>query len=83
MEASGKYFRREVFPQGQHTQAAVQSWPSLHLVRAAELGSMSHPANAGFEGVKGSWRAAEAWHCVAGLESLKRAQERRLVKMQP
>lgn len=33
--------------------------------------------------MKGSWRAAEDWHCVAGLESLKRAQERLPVKVQP
>jgi len=23
----------------------------------------SHPGGTGFEGMKGSWRAAEAWHC--------------------
>lgn len=28
------------------------------------------------------WKTAEAWHCVAGLESLKRAQEELLVKVQ-
>ena len=31
----------------------------------------------------GSWRATEAWHCVAGLGTLKRAQERLLVGVQP
>ena len=24
--------------------------------------SKSHPGGAGFEGLKGSWRTAEAWH---------------------
>jgi hypothetical protein len=23
----------------------------------------NHPAGTGFEGMKGSWRTAEAWHC--------------------
>ena len=23
----------------------------------------NHPGGAGFEGMKGSWRAAETWHC--------------------
>lgn len=41
----------------------------------------SLPGGTGFEGIKGSWEAAEAWHCVAGLESLKRAQERLLEKV--
>ena len=36
-----------------------------------------------FEGMKGCDRAMEAQHYVAGLESLKRAQERLLVKVQP
>lgn len=31
--------------------------------------------------MKGSWREIEAWHYVAGLESLKRIQERIFVKM--
>ena len=31
----------------------------------------NHPGGTGFKGMKGSWRAAEAWHC-----------ERPLVKMQ-
>ena len=33
--------------------------------------------------MKGAWRAAEAWHCVAGLELPKRAHERLLAKVQP
>lgn len=61
-----------------------QTWPKLYLVLAAELGSCkSHPEGAGFEVVKGSWGAAEAWQCVAGLESPKRAQKKLLVKVQP
>lgn len=34
--------------------------------------------------LKGSWRASATWHCVAGagLESLKKAPERLLVKVQ-
>ena len=43
----------------------------------------SHPGGTGFEGRKGSWRAAEAWHCVTGLESLNRAQEKLMMKEQP
>lgn len=40
---------------------------------AAKLGSVKNdPGGIGFEGVKRSWRAAEAWRCVAGLGSLKR-----------
>lgn len=32
---------------------------------AAKLGSVkSHPGSAGFTGKKGSWREAEAWHCL-------------------
>jgi hypothetical protein len=23
----------------------------------------NHPGSTGFEGMKGSWRSAEAWHC--------------------
>ena len=33
--------------------------------------------------MKGSWRAAEAWHCVAGLESLKKGLKGSLVRVQP
>lgn len=32
--------------------------------------------------MKRLWTPAEAWHCVTGLESPKRAQERLLVKVQ-
>lgn len=34
-------------------------------------------------GLKGSWREAEDWHYGTKLESLKRTQERPLVKVQP
>ena len=42
-----------------------------------------HPGGTGFEGMKELSRAAEAWHCVAGMGFLKKAQERLLVKVQP
>jgi hypothetical protein len=44
---------------------------------AAELGSIivSYPGGTGFEDMKESWKAAEAWHGMAGLESLSRAQK--------
>lgn len=29
--------------------------------------SVSHPGRTGFEGMKGSWRASEAWHCEKPL----------------
>lgn len=58
--------------------------PRLCLLLSAELSTVkSHPGETGFEGTKGSWRAADAGHCVAGLEPLKRAQERIFVKVQP
>ena len=50
---------------------------------AVKFGSVSHPGGTDFEGMKGSWREAEAWHCVAGLGSLKKAEERLLIKVQP
>lgn len=68
-----------MFSESQHTEG--QGCASLTL--AAEPGSVSHSGAAGFEGVKGSWRPTEACHCAEGLEFLKRAQERLLVKVQP
>lgn len=41
----------------------------------------SHPVGAGFEDVKGSGRADEAWHCVAVLKSTKRTLDRLLVNV--
>lgn len=35
----------------------------------------------GFEGTKGPWKAAEAWHCVSGLEVLKTGQEVSMVRV--
>lgn len=32
--------------------------------------------------MKGLWKTAEGWHCEEGSESLKRAQEELLVKVQ-
>lgn len=36
------------------------------------VGCKSHPNGISFEGMKESWRAVQAWHCVAGLNPLKR-----------
>ena len=41
--------------------------------------SKSQLGSTGFETIKGSWRAAEAWHNVVGLESLKKRQEREVI----
>ena len=30
----------------------------------------NHPDGTGFEGIKGSWRAAEAWHCERPWEAI-------------
>ena len=63
-------------------EAVFQTWPRLYLT--AELGLVveESPGDTGFEGMKLSWREAEPWHCVAGMESLKRTQEGLLVKVQ-
>lgn len=37
---------------------------------------VSLPGGTGFKGMKGSWGIVEISHCVVGLESLKRVQER-------
>ena len=53
-----------MFSQGPHIEVVFQRQPKLYLVLAVKLGSVkSHPGGPGFEGMKGSWRAAEAWHC--------------------
>ena len=31
---------------------------------------VSHPGGSGFEGIKGSWRAAEVWHCERPGEAI-------------
>lgn len=52
-----------MFSQGQYTEAVFQKWPGLYLVPAAKPGSVkNHPGRAGFEGMKGSGKAAEVWH---------------------
>lgn len=43
----------------------------------------SHPGGTLFESVMESERAAEAWPCVAGLDSLQRVPERLLLEVQP
>jgi hypothetical protein len=49
---------------------------------AAELGSIRvSQVVLASEGMRWSWNAVETWNFVAGLESLKRAQERLLVKV--
>lgn len=40
----------------------LQSWPRLYLVLAVRLGKASYPGGNSFEGMKGSCKAAEAWH---------------------
>jgi hypothetical protein len=61
-------------------EAVFQTWLRLYLVLTAELCSVR--GGTGFGGMNRSWRTAEAWHCVAGIESPKRAVERLLVKVQ-
>ena len=56
--------------------------PGVYLVLAPELGNMSHIGHTGFEGVKGSWKTAETWHSLVGLETLKESQKWLLVKVQ-
>jgi len=64
-------------------RVSTQKLCSTHgQVLAVELGSINKdPGGANFEAMKGSWRTAEAWHCVAGWKFLERAQERLLVKV--
>ena len=62
-----------MFLQGQHTEAVVH-WErnnAAHGRPAAEPGKqcVSLPPGAAFEVTKRSWRAAEAWHSVAGSGS--------------
>lgn len=55
-----------MFPQGWHTEAVVQRHQGcLYFVLEADL-----VVNAGFEGRKGSWRTAEAWHCERPDEAI-------------
>lgn len=50
--------------------AVVQGKVRLPLMLVAELADVkNYPYGTGFEYMKGSWRAARAWYCVAGLES--------------
>ena len=56
--------------------AKVRPWVEHHMRRYE-----NQPGGADFEDVKGSWRAAEAWYCVAVLESTKRALDRLLVNV--
>ena len=60
----------------------LHKWPRLHLVLAARLCSVSHPYVIGLEGMKGHGEQLRLGG-VAGLESLKRAQEMLLVKVYP
>jgi hypothetical protein len=56
-----------VFKGGQNCTLFCQ--PNLIMCKSIPIGT-------GFEGMKGSWTAAEPWHCVRG-------QERPLEKVQP
>jgi hypothetical protein len=48
----------------EHRKAVFQSQPQLYLVLQLDLVMCnSHPGGTGFEGMKGSWRAAEAQDC--------------------
>lgn len=47
---------------------------------ATELGSLSHPDDTGLEGMKQSWRIAEAWVPGGRVESPRRGQKRPLVE---
>lgn len=57
-----------MFPEHQDTEAVFQRRPKLHLALLAELGSIS--IGTGFEGPKGSWRAAGDWHCKRPEEAI-------------
>ena len=57
-----------MFPESQHTEAVFQRRPKLHLALLAELGIIS--IGTGFEGPKGSWKAAEDWHCKRPEEAI-------------
>lgn len=51
----------------------VQGKVRPHLMLVAELANVkNYPYSTGFEYMIGSWRAARAWYCVAGLESQKK-----------
>lgn len=53
--------------------SVVQRKVMLHLMLAVELHDVkNYPFGTSFEGMKRSWRAAKAWHRVAGLESWKK-----------
>ena len=48
----------------------LQMWPMLYLVQTICLGiCKSHPDGTGFEGMKGSWRTADAWYCESPGEA--------------
>lgn len=49
----------EVFPHGQHKETVIEKGPTLHFV-LAKLSCVNLPGGTGFEGMQGSWRAAEA-----------------------
>ena len=46
-----------------------QNWLRLDLILAGRLGKC-HPGGTSFEGLKGSFRAAEAWHCERSGEAI-------------
>lgn len=58
---------------------------SLSTMRGHErpFGECTDSGKVEASGLKGSWREAEAWHCVAGSESLKKAQKRLPMREHP
>ena len=57
MKPSGKCFLRE-------QRSCVSEIAKVILVLQLDLVMCkNHPGGTGFEGMKGSWRAAEAWDC--------------------
>lgn len=53
-----------MFSHGLHIESVFQRQPRLYLMLAAERGSVKiHSDDTGFEGMKGPWRVADAWHC--------------------
>lgn len=56
--------------------------PRLHLFLVTKLDSMCSPGGTSFEDMNVSCSADEDWHCETELGSLKRGQEKQLLKVQ-
>ena len=59
-----------MLPQRHHTEAGFQKQLRMYLTLEAELSSVSHPDGTDFEDMKGSWKAAETWHCGRPREAI-------------